>query len=185
MEDKQMDEQARELAAMERFWARVDKNGPIPTHRPELGPCWLWLGALTKRGYGGRISIAGRKVGVHKLAWEFVHGPMPEGLVPDHLCRNRACVRETHIEAVTNVENVLRGESPQATNRRKTHCIRGHEFSKENTAIFSSKKKKRRMRICIACRRAQELRYYYAKPPDQRHPESKKMRQAAGESNAK
>ena len=36
----------------DRFWAKVDKNGPVPAHRPELGPCWIWTAARFKRGYG-------------------------------------------------------------------------------------------------------------------------------------
>jgi len=42
-----------ESATLEdRFWAKVDKNGPVPAHRPELGPCWIWTAARFKRGYG-------------------------------------------------------------------------------------------------------------------------------------
>src|SRR5437870_1060081 len=47
----------------DRFWEKVDKNGPAPPHRPEIGPCWLWTGWVKKNGYGGfteRDSI-GRK----------------------------------------------------------------------------------------------------------------------------
>jgi hypothetical protein len=35
----------------ERFWEKVDKNGPVPAHRPELGPCWVWgtIGHLVRR----------------------------------------------------------------------------------------------------------------------------------------
>jgi hypothetical protein len=39
------------MSLPERFWKKVDKNGPVPAHRPELGPCWLWTGALVGRGY--------------------------------------------------------------------------------------------------------------------------------------
>jgi len=37
---------------LKRFWSKVDKNGPIPQHKPELGPCWVWTGAKMERGYG-------------------------------------------------------------------------------------------------------------------------------------
>ena len=49
-------------------------------------------------------------------------GTIPQGLVIDHLCRNKSCVNPAHLEAVTNTENVLRGEAPSAKAARKTHC---------------------------------------------------------------
>jgi hypothetical protein len=159
---------ARWSNPVQRFWARVNKNGPTPVHRPDLGPCWVWTGP-TRRGYA-RISIDGRRASVHKFAWEFVHGPMPDGLVPDHLCRNRACVRESHIEPVTSVENVLRGNGLSATNLRKTHCIHGHEFTKENTVFSRKRSTLGRVRICRKCRNRRVLIYYHALPVGKQHP---------------
>src|SRR5687767_3489091 len=51
-----------------RFWAKVNKNGPIPEHRPDLGPCWLWTAALTK-GYG-QFRLNGRMVYAYTFAYE-------------------------------------------------------------------------------------------------------------------
>lgn len=93
----------------ERFWAKVDKNGPLPAHCPNLGPCWLWLGKLNT-GYGS-IWI-GRKSGenepAHRWAWVQENGPVPDGLELDHLCRARACVRPSHMEAVEHKVNMAR-----------------------------------------------------------------------------
>jgi hypothetical protein len=69
----------------------------------------------------------------HRWAYEFLRAEIPEGLHIDHLCRNRACVNPWHLEPVTNRVNGLRGESVAAQHARKTHCIRGHEFTTENT----------------------------------------------------
>lgn len=41
----------------ERFWAKVDKNGPMPEGRPDLGPCWLWTAAKIHCPYGHAFDV--------------------------------------------------------------------------------------------------------------------------------
>lgn len=74
----------------ERFWRMVIKDGPIPEARPDLGPCWQWLGFHDKDGYGRLKDSRGIFTGAHRVAYEELIGPIPDGLQPDHLCRNRA-----------------------------------------------------------------------------------------------
>ncbi len=92
-----------------RFWSKVDKDGPIPAHRPDLGQCWVWTDVPNDMGYG--VFGVGQKV-VKAYRWSYEHfvKPIPDGLMPDHLCRNPPCVRPSHLEPVTNRENVLRGD---------------------------------------------------------------------------
>lgn len=107
----------------ERLFSKVDATGI----------CWLWTGATNRGGYGA-IS-KGRREGaaiVHRVVWELLVGPIPEGADLDHLCRVRACCNPDHLEPVTRAVNVARG-SRRAGAPRRTHCKRGHAFTPENT----------------------------------------------------
>lgn len=120
----------------------MNKDGPIPEHRPELGPCWIWTGYCSKKGYGA-MPVDGRARGTHRLAYELLVGPIPDGLQIDHLCRVPACCNPAHLEAVTSRENTVRGVSH---NGLKTHCKHGHPFDAANTYVT-----RRGKRWCRAC----------------------------------
>lgn len=123
---------------VERFWDSVDTDGPIPRWAPFLGQCWLWTAATGPFGHGS-FRVGGRKSArqmSHRYAYEMVIGPIPEGLVLDHLCRIHSCVNPYHLDACTQRVNLLRApESFQAINANKTHCKRGHPFDEANTII--------------------------------------------------
>lgn len=145
----------------QRLWKKVNKNGPIPACRPELGPCWQWTGKSLIKGYG---TICENKKGysVHRLVYTMLRGAVPEGLDLDHLCRNRACCNPHHLEPVTRRENLLRSPiAPTGINDRKTHCKYGHEFSAQNTRIWYVNGHRRRR--CNVCHREDERRRNAAK----------------------
>lgn len=113
--------------------------------------CWVW-DAPEASGYG-RIWTGSRADGTrrirlaHVVSYEEHVGPVPEGLVLDHLCRNRACINPDHLEPVTQRVNVLRGEGRAAHQAQQTHCKRGHEFDEQNT--YRDRHGKRYCRTCI------------------------------------
>lgn len=140
----------------ERFWAKVDRGG---------SGCWLWRAHTTRptNGYGvvrrnGRMQLA------HRVAYELLVGPIPEGLDLDHRCRTRLCVNPAHLEPVTPYVNFSRGHSPAAMNARKTHCVRGHLLSGDNLAIVNNGRSRR----CLQCKRdndrARKGRHVFVEP---------------------
>lgn len=107
--------------------------------------CWLWLGTITPNGYG-IYHYKGTRQSAHRAVYETKVGPIPEGFVIDHLCRNRACVNPDHLEPVTQKTNVNRGNQMIL----KTHCIRGHLRADPNL-YYHRLKDGRLKRLCRAC----------------------------------
>jgi hypothetical protein len=86
------------------FWAKVDRNGPIPAHRPDLGPCWIWTGTKGSRGYGNFWYLGATQM-AHHVSWWLAVGPIPDGLWILHHCDNRPCVRPSHLFDGTAQDN--------------------------------------------------------------------------------
>lgn len=140
----------------ERFWPKVNKDGQLPEHRPELGPCWVWTGSLDKDGYGRLRGVGGRSslvISSHRLSWERVNGPLPDNLEFDHLCRNRRCCNPTHLEAVTHAVNVKRGNCPSTVLHRAGLCKRGHVQGQESTYYHKTGPRAGNASYCLVCAR--------------------------------
>jgi HNH endonuclease/helix-turn-helix resolvase-like protein len=71
--------------------------------------CWIWLGSIDSAGYGQAMRPEYGSAHVHRHFYEYFRGSIPDGLVPDHLCRNRECVNPWHIELVLGAVNSQRG----------------------------------------------------------------------------
>lgn len=112
-------------------------------------PCWISDRAQQPNGYT-KIGVQGKTKLVHRVAFEAEHGPIPDGLVIDHLCRQRACCNPEHLEPVTNRVNLLRGDTLTAREASMTSCVAGHQFNKANTRFTA--KGKRACRSCDASR---------------------------------
>lgn len=93
--------------------------------KPDASGCVLWTSS-SRAGYG-RIELErNRWASAHRVSYELAHGPIPDGMTIDHLCRVRRCVNVEHLEIVTVEENIRRGLAYRSYN--KTRCPNGHEY---------------------------------------------------------
>ena len=109
--------------------------------------CLRWTGGHSSSGYG-RVDIQGKRIAVHRVAYELWVGPIPPGFEVDHVrdrgCRFRDCIRPDHLEPVTQLENLRRGHRHQERILSEGLCLNGH--SPDMTPEAPS--------VCTLCRRA-------------------------------
>lgn len=135
--------------------------------------CWQWTGSVNRGGYGQfafgrRTNGHMRNALAHRASYAIHVGAIPDGLEIDHLCRNRLCVNPTHLEPVDRKTNASRSIH---ANSVKTHCVKGHEFTPENTY-----RRPNGRRYCAACHREQVLSSYHSLTDDQRDARNAKRR---------
>jgi hypothetical protein len=124
------------------FWSHVDRSG---------GPdaCWPYMGFRNKHGYGKVVRRVDGKPTTRiaaRHAFILSGGYIPEGYDVDHaVCDNPPCCNPAHLKAETHRYNVQRGRVGE-TNRTKTHCPQGHEYTPENTYEWRGR------RFCRTCR---------------------------------
>jgi hypothetical protein len=135
--------------------------------RLEVQPdgCVHFTGVINQYGYG-KVHRNGRMLQAHRLMYELMVGPIPDGMVVDHLCHNidlscsggeaclhRRCVNPAHLEVVTHRVNINRGRRGP-----KSHCPQGHEFTPENTYVYADGSRR-----CRACGAEHSRRFYARK----------------------
>lgn len=130
-----------------RFW---NKAVPCP-----MSGCWIWIGG-SKEGRYGCIGWPGAKDvrRAHRVAFEVLVGPIPEGMEIDHRCRLTWCVNPDHLRAVTHQVNTLSGIGPTAVNALKTHCPKGHPLVPSNLRKIADGR-----RGCLQCKRERSREY--------------------------
>lgn len=110
----------------ERFWSKVDCAD---------SGCWEWRSAINSAGYG-KITIDSRSYLAHRVAYTLTHGPINDGMVIDHLCRNTVCVNPLHLEMVSNKVNTWeRGYGALHLAYQTNTCKRGHAISPLNMCV--------------------------------------------------
>lgn len=122
------------MTAVARFWDKIELDGS----------CWAWTGGLGHNGYG-QFEVDGHNLRAHRFSYETFVEPIPAGHQLDHLCRNRRCVRWSHLEPVLPRENIRRGTNHVARHMASSACPQGHPYSGTNN---------RGERICRICMRA-------------------------------
>lgn len=121
-----------------RFWSFVEREGDRDCD------CWIWTRYCDPLGYG-HVNVDGQMKLAHRVAYELLIGPIPEGKESHHVCENPSCVNPAHIEPLTPTEHGL--------TRRKNHCANGHAYTEANTYVSPAGARQCRKCVAAASRR--------------------------------
>lgn len=104
----------------ERFWEKVNTNGPVPQRAPELGPCWIWEATTNQKGYG-QFWDSGKLHSAHRWIFQRHKGDLPSRIELDHRCFIHECVRLTHLRPATRYQNQQnrRGANRQSRSKER------------------------------------------------------------------
>ena len=122
------------LSVLDRFLAKVDKNGELPQQCPELGCCWPWTaaksylprGSSIYQGVGSFRRTLKRSEVAHRVSWELFVGPIPEKMVVRHKCDNSLCVNPKHLELGTQQDNL---NDMKLRDRFRTNSPKGEQHA--------------------------------------------------------
>ena len=127
------------MSPVQRHAARIEID-------PETG-CWNWTGSDRSAPGYSRFFVNGKRMLVHRWAYEQFVGPIPEGATVHHRCTNPRCSNPAHLQAMTQRRNILESDSALASiNARRTHCVNGHDLAEAYVNPRSGR------RTCRPCR---------------------------------
>lgn len=130
------------------FQEEIDR---FMSHVVKINNCWFWIGWIDKDGYG-KVRINGKNYMAHRVSYAMRHKDFDPAtsfnsdLTLDHICKDKACVRPSHLREISRLEN---------SGANKTHCKNGHELTEENTG-WQMSNKGREIRYCRICKRQRE-----------------------------
>ena len=76
----------------------------LEMHTDKSGDCWLWTASTNELGYG-QMNVGGKHRKAHRISYELANGPIPKGLMIDHICHTPSCVRPEHLRLATSKQN--------------------------------------------------------------------------------
>lgn len=159
--------------SVSRFWAHVDKAGPVPESCPDLGPCWVWTGSRNGSGYGRWASpVWPGDTYAHRVAYRMEVGQIPAGQEIDHRCFNRACVNPAHLQVASLADN-RRSHDPR---RLRSECAQGHAMDEANTYVNP----KTGRRGCRECMRIATRRWHDEHRDEQNAKRAERRRASSG-----
>ena len=121
----------KHMPLIERFFQKVDKSG-----NKKYPDCWIWDAGRTSKDYGAFSYYPDKPpIGAHVASHLFHIGEVPKGKIVRHRCDNPPCVNPEHLLLGTNSDNMkdmFARNRQGSSNRKRTHCRKGHEFTPEN-----------------------------------------------------
>lgn len=110
----------------------IDKIEKLYSNTRTNGDCVVYK-TPHHTGYS-YTRISGTKHPIHRVIIAISTGRNYPGMVTDHLCKNKACIRVSHLEIVTQGVNISRGTAwhimSQLPKTRREVCKRGHPYTK-------------------------------------------------------
>jgi hypothetical protein len=147
---------AKKMLHIDRFLQKLDKTG-----NQEFPECWIWTGAKTSKNYGSFKYYEDKPaIGAHVSSYLFYVGEIADGMYVCHRCDNPLCVNPDHLFLGSNSDNMkdmVKKNRSGWSNRERTHCRRGHDFSVVGVKI-STKANGKSFRTCKECSRMNDAK---------------------------
>jgi HNH endonuclease len=135
-------------ARIPRFWSKVNVSGSKSRRLP--GSCWLWKGS--KRDGYGLFQADHGQTNAHRVAWAFMNGPIPKGMLVLHKCDRPACCNPDHLFLGTIQDNMRdrNRKSRHAYGERHSRAILTDRLVREIRKKYSRKLRRGEARILAA-----------------------------------